>query len=135
MSFVRNSYLKGLNYLQLYVTKILQQITTFSIIYVKHTSGIHLVCTHYEHRQVLIKFRIYTLSSTTRWMLIHFNTYFIKLATCFGYIMTIIRPTRTVKLALDAARSGMKHLLFTPIIKIYLKGVIKYWYLINCKTL
>jgi hypothetical protein len=36
-------------------------------------------------------------------MLIHFNTYFIILATCFGYVISIIRPTRTVELALDAA--------------------------------
>jgi hypothetical protein len=36
-------------------------------------------------------------------MLIHFNTYFIILATCFGYVIAIIRPTRTVELALDAA--------------------------------
>jgi hypothetical protein len=68
-------------------------------------------------------------------MLVHFNTYFIILATCFGYVIAIIRPTRTVELALDAALSGMKHLLFASIIKIYLKAVIKYWYLINCKTL
>jgi hypothetical protein len=68
-------------------------------------------------------------------MLIHFNTYFIILAPCFGYVIDIIRPTRTVELALDAALSGMKHLLFTSIIKMYFKAVIKYWYLINCKTL
>jgi hypothetical protein len=79
--------------------------------------------------------RSYTLSSTTPCILIHFNTYFIILATCFGYIIAIIRPTRTVELALDASLSGMKHLLFVSIIKIYLKAVIKYWYLINRKTL
>jgi hypothetical protein len=82
-----------------------------------------------------IKFRSYTLSNTTCWMLIHFNTWFIILAICFGYVIAIIRPTQTVELALDDALSGMKHLLFTSIIKIYLKAVIKYWYLINCKTL
>jgi hypothetical protein len=65
-------------------------------------------------------------------MSIHFNTYFIIMATCFGYVIAIIRPTQTVELALDAALSGMKHLLFASIIKIYLKAVIKYWYLINC---
>jgi hypothetical protein len=64
-----------------------------------------------------IKFRSYTLSNTTHWMLTHFNTYFIILVTCFGYVITIIRPTQTVELALDAALSGMKHLLFTSIIK------------------
>jgi hypothetical protein len=68
-------------------------------------------------------------------MLIHFNTYFIIPATCFGYVIAIIRPNRTDELALDAARSGMKHLLFASIINMYLKAVIKYWYLINCKTL
>jgi hypothetical protein len=68
-------------------------------------------------------------------MLIHFNTYFIILATCFGYVIAIRRPTLTVELALDDAFKGMKHLLFVSIIKIYLKVVIKYWYLINCKTL
>jgi hypothetical protein len=68
-------------------------------------------------------------------MLIHFNAYFIILATCFGYVIAIIRSTQTVELALDVALSGMKHLLFTSIIKIYLKAVIKYWYLMNCKTL
>jgi hypothetical protein len=34
-------------------------------------------------------------------MLIHFNTYFIILATCFGYVIAIMRPTRTVELARD----------------------------------
>jgi hypothetical protein len=66
-----------------------------------------------------IRFRSYTLSNTTHWMLIHFNTYFIIPATCFGYVIAIIRPTRTVVLALDAARSGMKHLLFASIIKFF----------------
>jgi hypothetical protein len=60
-------------------------------------------------------------------MLIHFNTYFIILATCFGYVIAIIRPTRTVELAL----TGIKHLLFASIIKIYLKAVIKYWHLLT----
>jgi hypothetical protein len=46
------------------------------------------------------------------------------LATCFGYVIAIIRPTRTVELALDAALSGTKNLLFASIIKIYLKAVI-----------
>jgi hypothetical protein len=68
-------------------------------------------------------------------MLIHFNTYYIILATYFGYVIAIIRPTRTVELALYATLSGMKHLLFASIIKMYLKSVIKYWYLINCKIL
>lgn len=54
MSFVRNPYLKGLNYSHLYITKILQQMTTLSSNYIKHTSEILLVCTHYELRQVLI---------------------------------------------------------------------------------
>jgi len=54
MSFVRNSYLNGLNYLHLYITKILQQMTTLSSNYIKHTSRILLVCKHYEPRQVLI---------------------------------------------------------------------------------
>jgi hypothetical protein len=48
------------------------------------------------------------VSNRTRCMLIHFNTNFIILATCFGYVIAIIRPTRTVELALDAALSGMK---------------------------
>jgi hypothetical protein len=56
-------------------------------------------------------------------MLIHFNAYFIILATCFGYVIAIIRPTRTVELALDAALSGMKHLLFASIIKIKKCGI------------
>jgi hypothetical protein len=64
-----------------------------------------------------IQFSSYTLYNTTRWMLIHFNTYFIILATCFGYVIAILRPTRTVELSLDAALSGMKHLLFASIIK------------------
>jgi hypothetical protein len=53
----------------------------------------------------------------------------------FRLIVAIIRPTRTVELALDAALSGMKHLLFVSIIKTYLNFVVKYWYLINCKAL
>jgi amino acid permease len=73
-----------------------------------------------------IKFRSYTLSNTTRLILINFNTYTIILATYFGYVIAIIRLVRTVELALDAALSGMKHLLFASITKIYLKAVIKY---------
>jgi hypothetical protein len=57
-------------------------------------------------------------------MLIHFNKYFIILATCFGYVIAIIRLIQTVELALDAALSGMKHLMFASIIKIYLKAVM-----------
>jgi hypothetical protein len=68
-------------------------------------------------------------------MLIHVNTYFSTVATCFGYTIAILRLTQTVELALDAALSGMKHLLFASIIKTYLKAVVKYWYLVNCKTL
>jgi hypothetical protein len=68
------------------------------------------------HHQAFINFRSYILSNTTRRMLIHFNTYFIILATCFGYVIAIIRPTRTGELALDAAISGMKHLFFASII-------------------
>jgi hypothetical protein len=64
-----------------------------------------------------IKFRNYTLSNTTRWILMHFNIHFSTLATCFGYVLAILRPTRTVGLALDAALSAMKHLLFASIVK------------------
>jgi hypothetical protein len=40
------------------------------------------------------------------------------MATCFSYVLAILRPTRTVGLALDAALLGMKHLLFASIIKL-----------------
>jgi hypothetical protein len=34
-----------------------------------------------------IKFRSYTLSNTTHWMLIHFNTHFIILASIIRYVL------------------------------------------------
>jgi hypothetical protein len=59
--------------------------------------------------------------------LLRVNTYFYTLATCFGYVIAILRPTLTVELALDAALSGMKYLLFASVIKLT-KIVLKHNY-------
>jgi hypothetical protein len=49
-----------------------------------------------------INYRSYILSNTTHWILIPLIHTFIQ-ATCFGYVIAIIRPTWTVELALDTA--------------------------------
>jgi hypothetical protein len=50
---------------------------------------------------ILILYELYTVQHST-FYINTFNTYFFQ-ATCFGYILSIIRPTWTVELALDAA--------------------------------